>query len=47
MDKLWNREGSLNLLVWSLLELRSASEGSEPRANGVATSASLMERRVS
>ena len=36
MDKLWSQKGSLNLPMWSWLELRSASEGSESRANGVA-----------
>ena len=47
MDKLWNQKGSLNLPMWQWLELRSASEGSESRSNGVATSTSLVERRVS
>ena len=47
MDKLWNQKGSLNLPMWSWLELRSASEGSESRADGVATSTSLVGRRVS
>ena len=33
MEKLWNQNGSFNLPMWSWLELRSASEGSESRAN--------------
>ena len=41
-----NQQASLNLLVWLWLELRSAREGSESRANGVATSTSLVEPRV-
>ena len=45
-DKLWNQKGSLNFPMWSCLELRSSSEGSESRAYGVATSTSLVERRV-
>ena len=47
MDKLWNQKASLNFPMWLWLELRSAREGSESRANGVATSTSLGERRVS
>ena len=46
MDKLWNQQGSLNLPLWSWLELRSASEGSDSRANEVATSTSLVGLRV-
>ena len=41
MDKMRNQQASLNLLVWLWLELRSAREGAESRANGVATSTSL------
>ena len=47
MDKLWNQKGSLNLPMWSWLDLRSASEGSESRAGVVATSMSLVGQRVS
>ena len=44
---LWNQKGSLNLPMRSWLDLRSANEGSESRANGVAISTSLVRRRVS
>ena len=38
MDKLWNQKASLNLPMWSWLELRNPREGSESRAHeGVAT----------
>ena len=47
MEKLWNQKGSLNLPMRSWLELRSASEGSESRADGAATPTSLVGRRVS
>ena len=47
MDKLWNQKASLNLPMWSWLELRNPREGSESRANGVATLTPLEERRVS
>ena len=33
--------------IWSWLELRSASKGSESRDDGVSTSTSLVGRRVS
>ena len=38
---LWNQKRSLNLRMWSW---KSASEGSKSRANGVATSTSLVGR---
>ena len=41
MDKLWNQKASLNFPMWSWLELRSAREGSESPAHGVATSTPL------
>ena len=47
MDKLRKQQASLNLLVWLWLELRSAREGSESPAHGVATSMFLVKRRVS
>ena len=49
MDKLWKQQASLNLLVWLWLwlELRSAREGSESLAHGMATYTPLGDRRVS
>ena len=47
MDKLWNQKASLNLPMWSWLELRSAKEGTESRAHELATFTPLGERRVS
>ena len=45
-DRMRNQQASLNLLVWLWLELRSAREGAESRAHGVANSTPLVERRV-
>ena len=48
MDKLWNQKGPLNLPMWSWLEnLAARVKDQNHDANGVATSTSLVGRRVS
>ena len=45
--QLWNQEGSLKLSDAVVVGNLGASEGLKSRANGVATSTSLVGRRVS
>ena len=45
--QLWNQKGSLNPRTQLWLAIAARGEGLKFRANGVATSTSLVERRVS